>query len=161
VIGSTEAATLLQLSVVHGDTGRHTEALRVAEEAWTIARDQAGQRLKADVLGTLRTAYQRLRRTAEAIDHFGRALGLARETESRTPEAEALLGLAEVHLDLGLRRLPSRDFEINQAWCVAATIAADLIAWLQILALDGDLAKAEPKRLRYRLLHTAARLTRG
>lgn len=63
--------------------------------------------------------------------------------------------------DTGLRRLPSREFAINQAWCQAAAIAADLIAWLQILALDGDLARAEPKRLRYRLLHTAARLTRG
>ena len=27
--------------------------------------------------------------------------------------------------------------------------------------LDGHLAKAEPKTLRYRLLHTAARVTRG
>jgi hypothetical protein len=63
--------------------------------------------------------------------------------------------------DTGLRRLPSREFAINAAWCVAAAIAADLIAWLQIHALDGDLAKAEPKRLRYRILHTAARLTRG
>ncbi len=34
-------------------------------------------------------------------------------------------------------------------------------SWLQLLALDGDLAKAEPRRLRYRLLHTAARVTRG
>jgi hypothetical protein len=63
--------------------------------------------------------------------------------------------------DTGLRRLPSREFAINQAWCVAAAIAADLIAWLQILALHGDLAAAEPKRLRYRVLHTAARLTHG
>jgi hypothetical protein len=63
--------------------------------------------------------------------------------------------------DTGLGRLPSRDFEINQAWCLAAAIAADLIAWLQILTLDGELALAEPKRLRYRLLHTAARLVRG
>ncbi|MEH1130784.1 IS1380 family transposase [Micromonospora sp. CPCC 206061] len=63
--------------------------------------------------------------------------------------------------DTGLRRLPSREFAINQAWCVAAAIAADLIAWLQLHALDGELATAEPKRLRYRLLHTAARLTRG
>jgi hypothetical protein len=63
--------------------------------------------------------------------------------------------------DTGLRRLPSREFAINQAWCVAAAIAADLIAWLQLHALDGDLATAEPKRLRYRILHTAARLTRG
>ena len=27
--------------------------------------------------------------------------------------------------------------------------------------LDDDLAKAEPKQLRYRILHTAARLVRG
>lgn len=42
-----------------------------------------------------------------------------------------------------------------------AAIANDLIAWLQAIALDGDLAKAEPKRLRYRLLHTTARLVHG
>jgi Transposase DDE domain group 1 len=63
--------------------------------------------------------------------------------------------------DTGLRRLPSRSFAINQAWCTTAAIAVDLIAWLQLLALDGDLAIAEPKRLRYRILHTAARLTHG
>ena len=36
-----------------------------------------------------------------------------------------------------------------------------LLAWLKLLALDGDLARAEPKTLRYRLLHAAARLVRG
>jgi hypothetical protein len=50
--------------------------------------------------------------------------------------------------DTGLGRMPSREFAINAAWCTAAAIAADLIAWLQLLALDGDLACAEPKRLR-------------
>jgi len=39
--------------------------------------------------------------------------------------------------------------------------ACILLAWLKLLALDGDLAKAEPKTLRYRLLHAAARLVRG
>jgi len=63
--------------------------------------------------------------------------------------------------DTGLRRLPSREFAINQAWCASAAIAVDLICWLQLIGLDGDLAAAEPKRLRYRVLHTAARLTRG
>ncbi len=63
--------------------------------------------------------------------------------------------------DTGLRRLPSREFAINTAWCAAAAIAADLIAWLQNLAPQGDLTTADPKRLRYRLPHTAARLTRG
>ena len=37
-------------------------------------------------------------------------------------------------------------------------LAHDLIVWTQALLLDGELAKAEPKRLRYRLLHVAARL---
>ena len=36
-----------------------------------------------------------------------------------------------------------------------------LLAWLKLLALDGDLARAEPKTLRYRILHAAARLARG
>jgi hypothetical protein len=63
--------------------------------------------------------------------------------------------------DTALGQRPSREFAINSAWYTAATIAADLICWLQLLALDGDLALAEPKRLRYRVLHTAARLTRG
>jgi hypothetical protein len=63
--------------------------------------------------------------------------------------------------DTGLGRLPSREFAINQAWCTAAAIAADLIAWLQLIGLDRELAAAEPKRLRYRILHTAARLVRG
>ncbi len=40
-------------------------------------------------------------------------------------------------------------------------IAVDLLAWTQLLLLNGHLAKAEPKTLRYRLLHVAARLTRG
>ncbi|MGS2620177.1 IS1380 family transposase [Micromonospora sp. LZ34] len=63
--------------------------------------------------------------------------------------------------DTGLRRLPSREFAINQAWCTLTAIATDLIAWLQILALTGDLARCEPKTLRYRVLHTAARLAHG
>ena len=61
----------------------------------------------------------------------------------------------------GIGHLPSTSFALNQAWCVAATIACDLLCWLRLLCLDGPLAKAEPKTLRYRLLHTAARLVRG
>jgi hypothetical protein len=63
--------------------------------------------------------------------------------------------------DTGLGRFPSRDFAINKAWLTAVAIAADLTAWLRMLALTGQLAKAEPKALRYRLLHVPARLTRS
>jgi hypothetical protein len=61
----------------------------------------------------------------------------------------------------GLGHLPSASFEINQAWLLAAGIATDLLAWLRLLCLTGSLAAAEPKTLRYRLLHVAARLVRG
>ncbi len=40
-------------------------------------------------------------------------------------------------------------------------IAQDLLVWTQHLCLDGDLATAEPKRLRYCLLHTAATIATG
>jgi hypothetical protein len=61
----------------------------------------------------------------------------------------------------GISRFPSHDYKLNQAWLTAAMMAQILLAWLKLLALDGDLAKAEPKTLRYRVLHAAARLVRG
>ncbi len=63
--------------------------------------------------------------------------------------------------ETGLRRLPSQKFTINRVWCVAVGMACDLLAWMALLALDGDLAKAEPKTVRYRLLHTAGRIVLG
>jgi hypothetical protein len=39
--------------------------------------------------------------------------------------------------------------------------ACDLIAWAQTILLHGELARCEPKTLRYRLLHVAASITRG
>jgi Transposase DDE domain group 1 len=58
----------------------------------------------------------------------------------------------------GLENLPFRGFDLNGVWLELSLIAQDLIAWTQHLALDGELAVCEPKTLRYRLLHTAARL---
>jgi hypothetical protein len=43
----------------------------------------------------------------------------------------------------------------------AAMTAQILLSWLRLIALDGDLATAEPKTLRYRVLNAAARLVRG
>ena len=59
----------------------------------------------------------------------------------------------------GLDNLPFRDFDHNAVWLELSLIAQELIAWTQLLALEDDLAVCEPKTLRYRLLHTAARLT--
>jgi hypothetical protein len=61
----------------------------------------------------------------------------------------------------GMGRFPSREFAINAAWLQLAITAADLIAFTQTILLHGVLAKAEPKKLRYQLLHTAARIVHG
>ncbi len=63
--------------------------------------------------------------------------------------------------DTGLGRFPSREYAINAAWLELALAGCDLLAWARTTLLDGELATAEPKTLRYRLLHVAARLTRG
>ena len=60
-----------------------------------------------------------------------------------------------------MRLLPSREIGVNSAWLTATAIARYLTAWLQLLALDGENAKATPKTLRYRILHVPARLVRG
>jgi hypothetical protein len=57
-----------------------------------------------------------------------------------------------------MRNVPFRDFEHNRVWLELVRLAHDLIVWTQRLLLSGELAKAEPKRLRHRLLHVAARL---
>ncbi|GIH20676.1 hypothetical protein Raf01_88480 [Rugosimonospora africana] len=62
--------------------------------------------------------------------------------------------------DTGFGRFPSRVFAINQAWLELALTGIDLLAWTRTLLLQGELSTAEPKKLRYRLLHVAARVTR-
>lgn len=60
--------------------------------------------------------------------------------------------------DTGLAKLPFREFALNAVWLELIGIAHDLLAWTQALLLNGELGRCEPKRLRYRLLHVAARL---
>ena len=60
--------------------------------------------------------------------------------------------------DTGLAKLPFKEFALNDVWVEVVMLAHDLIVWTQTLLLEGELAKAQPKRLRYRLLHVAARL---
>jgi len=63
--------------------------------------------------------------------------------------------------ELGLGRLPFQALTPNNAWFEFALLAQDLLAWLRLLVLDGELALAKPKRLRGRLLHVAGRITRS
>lgn len=58
----------------------------------------------------------------------------------------------------GMLNPPFEDYVRNQAWTAITLLASCLLSWTQLVCLDGDLARAEPKTLRHRLLHVAARL---
>ena len=60
----------------------------------------------------------------------------------------------------GMLNPPFEDYVRNQAWTQITLLASCLISWTQLVCLDADLVAAEPKTLRYRLLHVAARLVR-
>ncbi len=60
----------------------------------------------------------------------------------------------------GAAHLPFHAFTANAAWLELALIAHDITVWTQLLVLDGEHRICEPKRLRYRILHVAGRLTR-
>ena len=63
---------------------------------------------------------------------------------------------------MGLRNLPSKSWQVNCGWVIAANIAADLSAWTRLLGFcdDEDLRDADPDTLRYRVWHIPARLAR-
>lgn len=62
--------------------------------------------------------------------------------------------------DSGLCRFPFTDLDANRAWLALVCMAADLVRWFQLLCCHGELAVAEPKRLRWTLWHTPARVVR-
>lgn len=60
----------------------------------------------------------------------------------------------------GAGHLPFHSFQANAAWFELALLAHDILVWTQLLLLEGEHALAEPKRLRYRILHVAGQITR-
>jgi Transposase DDE domain group 1 len=63
----------------------------------------------------------------------------------------------------GLRNLPCRGFTENAAWLETVLCAVDLVCWTKLICFHDvpELAKCEISTFRYRVLHVAARLTRG
>lgn len=59
----------------------------------------------------------------------------------------------------GLANLPFDCVVNNTIWCRLVTIAVNLLAWAKTLTLTGPMRRATPKTIRYRLLHTAGRLS--
>ncbi len=63
----------------------------------------------------------------------------------------------------GLRNLPCHRAEANAAWLEIILAATDLVAWSKLIGFteQPDLATCEIDTFRYRVLHVAARITRG
>jgi hypothetical protein len=63
----------------------------------------------------------------------------------------------------GLRNLPCRGFNHNAAWLETVLTAVDLVCWTKLICFADvpELARCEIPTFRYRVLHVAARLTRG
>ena len=63
----------------------------------------------------------------------------------------------------GLANLPCHRFDANAAWLEIILAATDLVAWTELIGFHGhtDLASCEIATFRYRVLHVAARITRG
>ena len=63
----------------------------------------------------------------------------------------------------GLRNLPCKEVAENHAWLECVLAAADLVAWSKLICFADDpaIARCEIATFRYRILHTAARITHG
>jgi Transposase DDE domain group 1 len=63
---------------------------------------------------------------------------------------------------MGLTRLPSKCWNVNAAWMLAANIANDLHAYTRLLAFPDhpELERATPNTMRFKILHLPARLVR-
>ncbi len=63
--------------------------------------------------------------------------------------------------ETGMRKMPFAAFAHNQAWLEFSLLAQALLRWIALLCLQGELAAAEPKRTRQRLLHIAGWIVRS
>jgi Transposase DDE domain group 1 len=90
-----------------------------------------------------------------------RVFAASARTSTRAPRPRPRRGRDPHQKEHRLGHFPSHDYGLNRAWLDTAMTACILLSWLKFLALDGDLARAEPRTLRYRVLHAAGRLVRG
>ncbi len=162
----------------------HTAITRVPVHAWTPAYDADGQvregAFLAEITGMtdltgwpkgMRLIVRKERPHPGAqlriTDHDGNRLtAFATNTPAgqladlelrhrRRARAEDRIRCAK---DTGLRNLPLHGFAANRIWMELVLLTMDLVAWMQLLALGGPQRRWEPKRLRFRLLATTARL---
>ena len=113
---------------------------------------------------------RRDRRTAPHRLHLRRENGQARPLLFRSPGSKyATAAHARVEDRIrqakaaGLRNLPCKLAPENHAWLECVLAAFDLVAWSKLICFFDEpaLAHCEIAAFRYRVLHMAARITRG
>jgi Transposase DDE domain group 1 len=148
--------------------------------AWTVAVDADGDPRPIDDTGSPVASVAELTGLLPGLTDAGWPEGMRVLVRRERPHPGAQISPMEAHdgwryqcvatdtptgqlafLEARHRAHASREFAINAVWLQLAITAADLIAWTQTILLDDGLAHAEPKKLRYRLLHTAARIVHG
>lgn len=161
----------------------HQTVLRVPPAAWTVAVEPGGEirdgawvaELDGDVLkgwpkgmrlivrkerphpgAQLRfTDADGLRLTAFATNTTGAPIAALELRHRQRARAEDRIRAARA---TGLRNLPLHDATQNRIWLEIVQIALDLLAWMPMLALTGEIRRWEPRRLRLRLFSAAAQL---
>jgi hypothetical protein len=101
------------------------------------------------------TGYRHTAFITDQSDSDVAALELRHRRRARVEDA------IRVGKETGMRRMPFAAFAHNQAWLEVSLLAQALLRWAALLCLEGELALAEPKRVRQRLLHVAGRLVRS
>ncbi len=101
------------------------------------------------------TGYRHTAFITDQADEDVAALELRHRRRARVEDA------IRVGKETGMRRMPFAAFEANQAWLEVSLLAQAQLRWAARLCLEGELALAEPKRVRQRLLHVAGRLVRS
>jgi hypothetical protein len=98
------------------------------------------------------------RHTAFITDQGGEDIAALELRHRRRARVEDSIRIAK---ETGMRNMPFAAFEHNQAWLEISLIAQAILRWSALLCLEGELALAEPKRIRQRLLHVAGRIVRS
>jgi hypothetical protein len=167
-------------------TGRIRDALLLTqEEDWAPARDQAGRRDGAwvtelsglvDLTGwppgtrlicrrerphpgaqlSLFDTVEGFRHQCVLTDQSDADAAFLEWRHRQRGQAESVIRDAKA---CGLANLPFDCVVNNDIWCRLVAAAVNLLAWARRLTLTGPLRRATPKTIRYRLLHTAGRLT--
>jgi hypothetical protein len=143
-----EGAQVTELSD-HVDLSRWPEGTRLI-----LRRERPHPGAQLSVLDC-KTGYRHTAFITDQEDADIAALELRHRRWARVEDA------IRVAKETGMRRMPFTAFEHNQAWLEVSLLAQALLRWAALLCLDGELALAEPKRVRQRLLHVAGRIVRS